>query len=385
MPSTPLKNLAYRAMLPFRAPSPGRKPVTEVTGQPLISPRELEGIIRRHHVLGGSVLLSDGARESRILTAALSAQTPPQPDTYYRVASITKMATAMVALILQDRGKLDLQAPVSAYLPDGSGIPELEGVTCEHLLSHRSGLSDPSGLETMLEKGTALRDALKGTRLDEAGNTFRYSNLGFGIIGCVFEAVTGLPVGKVFEDFLFRPLGMNATIEGGTLPAERIMPVVRILPFRPDQALRVTRLGSVPLRAPDPERHFGHTAGSMYTDIGSLKKMIICLRDHGMPLRQGVTRGMEQARSAYGKLSPTLHYGLGLLIIRDPRISAGRILGHQGYAYGCADGAFWEEDTGRIMIILNGGCSEARHGRLGICNEDMIKWAFRKEMNAWRG
>ena len=92
---------------------------------------------------------------------------------------------------------------------------------------------------------------------------------------------------------------------------------------------------------------------------------------------------MTKEHAVYGRLSPTLSYGLGLLMIRDPKLSSSRILGHQGFAYGCADGAFWEEATGRIMITLNGGCSEARTGRLGLANRDFLRWAFRKELPSW--
>ena len=162
------------------------------------------------------------------------------------------------------------------------------------------------------------------------------------------------------------------------------MPVIRILPYRPENRLTVTPLGRIPLSSPDPLHHYGHTAGSMYTDIQSLHKLLICLRDGGAPLLPASAADvMKQKHASYGSLSPTLSYGLGLLIIDDPRLSSGRILGHQGYAYGCADGAFWEEDTGRVMMILNGSCSEAREGRLGLCNRDMLRWAFRKELSQW--
>ena len=52
-------------------------------------------------------------------------------------------------------------------------------------------------------------------------------------------------------------------------------------------------------------------------------------------------------------------------------------------AYGCVDGAFWEENTGCSVIMLNGGAGEARTGRLGLLNRDILRWAFRKELPAW--
>ena len=384
MPSTKIKNLLYRSALPFCAPSAGRSPLLPAQGHPLSDPDGLSRIIRRHHAAGSAVLVSDGSRFSLVLEKPSPAGQAASPDTYFRVASITKMATALLSVILVHDGLLDPDAPVAGYLPDSDGLPELSGVTLRRLLSHTSGLADPLRLESLLESGAPYREAVSGARAAEPGSSFRYSNLGFGLVGCILESVTGTALGELFSSRIFRPLGMNASIEGCSLPEERIMPVIRILPYRPEHRLTVTPLGRIPLSSPDPLHHYGHTAGSMYTDIQSLHKLLICLRDGGSPLLPASAADvMKQKHASYGSLSPTLSYGLGLLIIDDPRLSSGRILGHQGYAYGCADGAFWEEDTGRVMMILNGSCSEAREGRLGLCNRDMLRWAFRKELPQW--
>ena len=384
MPSTKIKNLLYRSALPFCAPSAGRSPLLPAQGHPLSDPDGLSRIIRHHHAAGSAVLVSDGSRFSLVLEKPSPAGQAASPDTYFRVASITKMATALLSVILVHDGLLDPDAPVAGYLPDSDGLPELDGVTLRRLLSHTSGLADPLRLESLLESGAPYREAVSGARAAEPGSSFRYSNLGFGLVGCILESVTGTALGELFSSRIFRPLGMNASIEGCSLPEERIMPVIRILPYRPENRLTVTPLGRIPLSSPDPLHHYGHTAGSMYTEIQSLHKLLICLRDGGSPLLPASAADvMKQKHASYGSLSPTLSYGLGLLIIDDPRLSSGRILGHQGYAYGCADGAFWEEDTGRVMMILNGSCSEAREGRLGLCNRDMLRWAFRKELPQW--
>ena len=384
MPSTRIKNLAYRALLPLQAPVPDRNPISGISGHPLTARKELTRIIRRHHVLGGSLLVSSGNDHAAVLARCSKTGQAAASDSMFRVASITKTATAMLVLRLRDEGLVDLNAPVSGILPDSRNLPDLEDVTLMHLLSHTSGLSDPSGLEKMLESGLPFHDAVRNARFAKPGSSFRYSNLGFGLVGCVLEAVSGRPLGSLFKEKLFDPLGMNATMEGCQLKPETIMPVIRVLPYHPGSELTLTKLGKIPLDRPDPLRHYGHTAGSMYSDIASLHKMLCCIRDGGSPLISADSVSlMKQQHASYGALSPSLSYGLGLLMIRDPALSSGRILGHQGFAYGCADGAFWEEDTGRVMIILNGGCSEARDGRLGLCNRDMLRWAFRKELPQW--
>ncbi len=384
MPSTEFRNLAYRVLLPLRAPAADRHPITGVSGHPLSAQENLTRILRKHHVLGGSILISSGKEQTAVLSGCHSTGQTAAADSIFRVASITKTAAAMLILRLRDEGLLDLDKPVTDVLPDSMDIPDLKGVTLLHLLSHTSGLSDPPGLEKLLESGAPFHDAVRGARFADPGTSFRYSNLGFGLLGCILEAVTEKPLGELFSEKLFRPLGMSASLEGCRLQTEKIMPVVRVLPYRPGSGLTLTKLGRIPLDHPDPVRHYGHTAGSMYTDISSLQKMLQCIRDGGTPILSADSVALMKLRhAAYGAISPSLFYGLGLLIIRDPALSPGRILGHQGFAYGCADGAFWEEDTGRIMIMLNGGCSEARTGRLGLCNHDMLRWAFRKEIPKW--
>ncbi|MBR2823052.1 MAG: beta-lactamase family protein [Clostridia bacterium] len=389
MPTTKVKNLIYRLALPVKGPGPLR-PEIRVEGRRLTHPEAFARLMRKHRVLGAGTLLAAGEEKSVITCSLKKPERAIRRDSLFRVASITKMATALAALSAAQDGKLSLEGPVndvflSAGLP---AAPELDGVTLKQLLSHTSGLADPPDLETSLLAGKAFPEVLPGCRADAPGAAFRYSNLGFGLVGCLLEAVDGLPVSESLDRRVFRPLGMRATLDASSVAEERIVPICRVLPYAPSRQLTVTPLGRIPLKAPDPLRHFGHTAGAMYADTESLEKLLRCLRAEGEPVLRpgGAGRLMISRQASYGAASPALHYGLGVLIIEDASLSPGRILGHQGFAYGCADGAFWEEETGRMIVFLNGGASEARRrGRLGTCNEEMLRWAFRKEMPAWSG
>ncbi len=385
MPTTKAKNLLYRIALPLCAPAVPVLSRNAVTGHPLSNPDLLSAVIRKNHISGGAFFLQAETGNASVYTKAFHTDLVPDDSTYFRVASITKMATALLAVRLMDLGLMDPDSPVSGLLPDGKNIPELKDVRITHLLSHTSGLADPPDLEQMLNARTPYVKAVAGCRIHDPGTVFRYSNLGFGLLGCIFEFLLNKPLGEIYREFLFAPLAMNAALEGCLLPEERIMPVVRILPYHAGSGLRVTQLGRIPLHAPDPLLHYGHTAGSLYTDLPSLAKMIFCIRDGGVPLLSPKYSGyMQQKIASYGSVSPTLSYGSGLLLIKDRRISPGTVYGHQGFAYGCVDGAFWEGSTGNVMISLNGGCSEARNGRLGIANLDLCRWAFRKELPLWK-
>ncbi|MBR5961270.1 MAG: serine hydrolase [Clostridia bacterium] len=384
MPTTVFKNTLYRMALPFCAPGVGRKPVSGLSGHGLCFEESYIHLIRKHHVLGSSTYLSSGNHSTMILTASKSPDHRPLPDTFFRVASITKTATSALVMRLSDLGKLDIDIPVSELFVSDKEQKALKGIKLRHLLSHTAGIIDPPNLEYSVENGVPFCDVLSAARQYNPGTGFHYSNLGFGLIGCILEQVLQLPVSTVFDQYLFSPLDMNASLEGCSIPCDKIMPVTRILPYRKGRDVIVTRLGSFRLTEPDPLRHYGHTAGSMYTDILSLYKLIHMLSaDDNQFISYASLNDMKAMHASYGKLSPTLSYGLGLLRISDPYISDSIVYGHQGFAYGCADGAFWDDSTKQILITLNGGCSEARTGRLGAANRDFLHWAFRKELPSW--
>ncbi len=385
MPTSKAKNLLYKFMLPLSAPAVPDEPVAAVQGRHLRNEKDLITIIRRCHITGGALLFCTGDKSAVILTKSYHTDKIPDTGTYFRVASITKMAAALVAVYLIDRGILDPDKPAADIIPDCGNIPELRHVTAGHLLSHTSGLIDPPDLENKLIHRVPLREAVSGCVNTSSDGAFRYSNLGYGILGCIFESLLNLSVEDIFQKYLFDPLGMEATLEGCSLIQENIMPVVRILPYHPEKSMTVTELGKKPLNGPDPLYHYGHTAGSMYVTLFSLSVLLRCIRDGGNPLLSGSYASyMKTEKAKYGKISPTLSYGSGLLLVRDARISNSMVIGHQGFAYGCVDGAFWEENTGNMMISLNGGCSERRIGRLGAVNFDLCRFAFRKELPSWK-
>ena len=183
---------------------------------------------------------------------------------------------------------------------------------------------------------------------------------------------------------LFRPLHMRATLDASTLNEAEIMPITRVLPYRAGQELRVTALGRHPLQKPNPLCHYGHTAGAMYTDGRSVLQMLTLIHQRGtMDETRLIGETLMQEMTRRQSATPTRTYGLGLVILNRPEISPRQLLGHQGFAYGCVDGAFIEEDTGRAVVFLNGGASEARTGRLGLVNRDVLQWALKQEMPSW--
>jgi len=386
MPSTPLKNLIYRVCLPFGAPNPHKQMKHLESGKALSHLPYYEHLLVKHRVLGASLLLDDGASRAQVHTTVYSPRHVAAEETLYRVASITKMATALVTLICVDEGRFALDAPIRPLLPDCEHADVLDGITVRQLLCHTSGLRDTPAMDKALRNGDPFDTVLAadGVRSGTPGQQMEYCNFGFGLLGCLLEHVSGMCINDLFRAKLFEPLSIRATLDASTLDENQIMPISRVLPYKTGNDVTITRLGRIPLEKPDPLHHFGHTAGAMYTDAPSLANLLELISSGGVFCgKRLISENLMAEMTSVQSSTPTRTYGLGLVLLNRPGISGHRLLGHQGFAYGCVDGAFIEEGTGRMVIFLNGGASEAREGKLGLVNRDVLTWAFRKEFPEW--
>ena len=137
----------------------------------------------------------------------------PMPlNAVFDLASLTKVvATTTAAMILVQEGKLDLDAPVSSYLPQFHGNGK-DSVTVRHLLTHTSGL--PPFKRYFLENlppGEIISRILQEPLEYTPGTETRYSDLGIILVGKIIEKLTGEPLDRFCTRRIFAPLGMEET------------------------------------------------------------------------------------------------------------------------------------------------------------------------------
>ena len=130
----------------------------------------------------------------------------------YDLASLTKVVgTTTAAMVLYDQGRLDLNAPVSTYLPAFSGGWK-DSVTVRQLLTHRSGLPSGRDLWRVARTPDEARAAVLSTNLEcKPGQCYIYSDLGADVLGFVIEAISGESLDVFLHDKVFEPLGMTDT------------------------------------------------------------------------------------------------------------------------------------------------------------------------------
>jgi D-alanyl-D-alanine carboxypeptidase len=217
----------------FRAPPPA-DPNREL--QRIVSEFVQKDRAVRNCVL--SVMSGDGSFEwsGAAGIAQEGRRAPMTVDTPIYIASVTKLYTATAVMLLLEKGSLSLDDPVAKYLPQEliHGIHVYGGrdysneVTIRELLSHRSGIADyytdKSGdgknlFDLLVEnpnrpwtvEETIARAAKDLKPHFPPGRDTSYSDTNFQLLGKVIETVSGRPLHAVYEEFLFRPLGLEHT------------------------------------------------------------------------------------------------------------------------------------------------------------------------------
>jgi CubicO group peptidase (beta-lactamase class C family) len=138
---------------------------------------------------------------------------PVNAHTVFPIASISKTFAATAMMRLVEQGKVDLRAPVRAYLPEFRVRDEAASrdATMWHLLTHLGGwegqVSGPDrGSETLTTFLTTITDLMQ---VAPPGAAWSYNNAGFSIAGRVIEKITGNSINRSIRDLVFQPLGLE--------------------------------------------------------------------------------------------------------------------------------------------------------------------------------
>jgi len=144
----------------------------------------------------------------------------PDAETLYRVASITKTFTASSILQLRDAGRLRLDDPLVAHVPEAAAITNpfgpVEDITVRRLLLHTSGLQgehpiDDPRSEPFGSIAEVIRDFGRMQVVIPPDTQTKYCNIGYQMLGAVVERVSGLPFAGYVQQHLLTPLGLTRT------------------------------------------------------------------------------------------------------------------------------------------------------------------------------
>jgi CubicO group peptidase (beta-lactamase class C family) len=170
---------------------------------------------------GGEILISKGYG-----MADYEWDIPNSPQTKFQIASVSKSFTAAAIMILEERGHLSVDDPLSKFIPD---YPNGDRITVHHLLTHNSGIPNVNDLPGYSQKSRfpitleQIIDIFKNKALEqEPGTSYRYSNSNYNLLAFIIEKVSGQSYGDFLRANIFKPLGMANT--GHPARAEILIP-----------------------------------------------------------------------------------------------------------------------------------------------------------------
>ena len=162
---------------------------------------------------------------------------PMTIDTIFDLASLTKcIATTGAVMTLFQQGRIRLNDPVAAYLPQFAQNGK-QDITIRELLTHYSGLRPDIDLQAAWQgRDAAFALAMGEKPAHPPGSGFVYSDINFEVLGFLVEKVSGQPLNDFTRNSIFKPLGMKDT---GFLPDASLLP--RVAPTQYDEQGKMLR------------------------------------------------------------------------------------------------------------------------------------------------
>ncbi|MBT8266648.1 MAG: beta-lactamase family protein [Bacteroidia bacterium] len=260
---------------------------------------------------------------------------PNQPETKFKIGSISKQLTAAAILILEQDGKINTTDTLSKFYPWSK---KTKNITIEHLLTHTSGVTDIFNIPnffTLSSQKKSISDLSKMI-LDidlefEPGTQYQYSNGGYALLAQLIEKLSGVSYQEFLNTHIFKPLNMTATGHGKG--NEVIFNLA--IGYDPSgyKGLKITDYV-------DPELLKG--SGSIFSTVGDMQIWINSLKNKTLLNIESY----EKLLNNYGH-----NYGYGISLYKSFDQS---VFGHDGRINGfIADYLHYKETDLSIIILGN--------------------------------
>ncbi len=306
--------------------------------------RRIPSLLDEHQPSGLAVGICDRAS---VLWAAGFGTTragggePVTAATMFSVQSCSKMYTATAVLLAVQQGLVELDVPITDYLPEFRVNSSFEGhpeclITLRHLLSHTAGFTHeaPVGSNYLVggESFQAHCESICDTWLRfPVGHHFEYSNLGVDLAGFILQRRSGQPFHEFVRRVLLAPLGLQQTT------------------FNPREIKR------------DPSRAIGHAAGharvpvrvpmvaagGLYTNVADACRYLQLHLTRGASLMDPVL--LAQMYQPPGAPDRDQGYGLGVALARAGDVP---VRGHSGGGFGFLSDILWAPEAEIGVVVL---------------------------------
>jgi D-alanyl-D-alanine carboxypeptidase len=331
--------------------------------------REAHRVLEAAVAPGIAIAISDraGNQLTRFYgTRTVRPDDPVDESTVFEIGSIGKSFTAIILMQMAAEGLLDLQAPVTTYLPWFSIQTQHRPVTIHDLLTHTSGL--PGGDDPVPDARLEVWLLREAATYAAPGEHFVYSNVGYKTLGLVLEAVLGKPYAEIVRERIFTPLGMSGA--HGAITASMRPLLAQGYASQYDDRPRIRRHGVVPatwLETDTGDGCLAMTARDLATYAGML--LTVASGDDSPVLTTGQLADMRNPHA--GRTVPVPDYGYALETYRT-EVGPERF-GHSGGMVGYVSQMTIDVTNGMAAVVLANG--EADTSRLATAALDLIATA----------
>lgn len=315
-------------------------------------------------VVGASIAV---ARDGEVVFAGgvgrrcAGAEARPDGDTPFRVGSITKMFTSALALALVCDQALDLDAPVTRYLPDLKLTgPGASAVTMRHLLSHTAGVANLMPTPELVRAGPdAWLRRLEAQPLSASpGARYDYSNGGYYVAGRALERLGKAPFATLMRDEVLEPLGLAHT----TVDPRAALRLGAACGHTPGPNGPVARDVSRDFEELAHGAEWTAPAGGVIASAVDVVRFLVATDGSGaLPLDRLAAEGMPTGRR------PAERYGLG--VAWEPLPDGTRLFRHSGNTGDFAADVYWIPKRRFAVAVLAGGGRHLRATARAVLSE----------------
>jgi len=254
-----------------------------------------------------SVVDADGfAASMTVGWSDIDKREPVRPDQLFQIGSISKSITGLWLHAAADKGRVDLNAPVSRYL---TGVPlPAQPMTVLQLLNHAGGLAHDAPVFPRTPDGKLWTGFKPGAPMS-------YSNIGYAMLGLIIEKVSGRSHVEALEQDVLKPLGMTAAT-AHIRTADRGLYATGYVPFRED-GVTMSRAQLIPGPWSESDNAAGAVAASADGMAGYLRYVLALGAGKGGPLMSdAAAKKMLAAEIETTEFGPGSRYASGFATVQ---------------------------------------------------------------------
>lgn len=284
---------------------------------------------------------------------------PVSADSKYRIASLTKLSTAIVCMQLVEQGKLSLDEDIGSYYgftvrsPSYPDVP----ITLRMLMTHTSSLTDGSAFTQVLDSKQGATQSVLQSRSSftyaKPGTVHSYSNLNFAVVGSVCEIVSGRNFEELAREMLFDPLGLECSYYAGGIADQTQLAVLY------NGSTAVANWSESVFNA-QPGQTLYITQGNLHASACDYAQLLCLLLNGGQTQDGTQLLSADSVNAICSVQYEDIAYRVGFgCFFQNNVIGTTEVLTHTGSANGMYAAYTADRATGNGVVVLTSGADYA--------------------------